>query len=227
MADKKISALTELATPADGDKIPIVDVSDTTQAASGTTKFIQKLNLAPSAVWSLLEEVVCSGQSSIDFNGNGSSYADMADTTYEAFKVVFVNVKPSSDARFDIQIIDNGSALATTNYHTAFRYHASTGQTQDSDSAAANQGYVTQKTVESDAYYPGVSAEIFVPVLNDNLNAHGVVSGVLANSTTMMRIVGAWEHRNGGSYTDIQGISFYTSSGNFASGKILLYGLTA
>ena len=226
MADKKISALTELTTPADGDKIPIVDVSDTTQAASGTTKFIQKLNLAPSAVWSLLEEVVCSGQSSINFDGNGSSYADMADTTYEAFKVVFVNVKPSSDARFDIQIIDNGSALAT-NYHTAYRYHVSNGQTQDSDGSGAFQGYVTQKTVESDAYYPGVSAEIFVPVLNDNLNAHGVVSGVLANSTTMMRIVGAWEHRNGGSYTDIQGISFYTSSGNFASGKILLYGLTA
>lgn len=39
MADTKISALTELAaTPADGDWLPIVDVSDTTMAASGTTK---------------------------------------------------------------------------------------------------------------------------------------------------------------------------------------------
>jgi len=226
MANQKISDLTELTSLASTDLIPVVDVSDTTQSASGTTKKAQYSNVF-SPVWSLLEEVACSGQSSIDFDGNGSSYADMADTTYEAFKVVFVNVKPSSDARFDIQIIDNGSALAAGNYHAAFRYHASTGQTQDSDTAAANQGYVTQKNVEADAYYPGISAEIFVPVLNDNLNAHGVVSGVLANSTTIMRIVGAWEHRNGGSYTDIQGIRFFPNTGNFASGKILLYGLTA
>lgn len=39
MADSKISALTHLnAVPASGDMIPLVDVSDTTQAASGTTK---------------------------------------------------------------------------------------------------------------------------------------------------------------------------------------------
>ena len=41
MADAKISALTALgAAPAVGDRIPIVDVSDTTQAASGTTKYV-------------------------------------------------------------------------------------------------------------------------------------------------------------------------------------------
>lgn len=46
MADKKISQLTELsATPATGDLIPIVDVSDTTDAASGTTKKIAWSNL--------------------------------------------------------------------------------------------------------------------------------------------------------------------------------------
>jgi len=37
---KKISALTALTTPADGDYLPIVDSSDTTDAASGTTKKI-------------------------------------------------------------------------------------------------------------------------------------------------------------------------------------------
>lgn len=45
MADQKITALTELTTPADGDFLPIVDVSDTTQAGSGTTKKIKKSNL--------------------------------------------------------------------------------------------------------------------------------------------------------------------------------------
>lgn len=46
MADAKISALTELAaTPANGDLLPIVDVSDTTQAPTGTTKRITAQNV--------------------------------------------------------------------------------------------------------------------------------------------------------------------------------------
>ncbi len=45
-ADTKISGLTELAeTPAASDVIPVVDVSDTTQAASGTTKKVQRGNM--------------------------------------------------------------------------------------------------------------------------------------------------------------------------------------
>lgn len=47
MADTKITALTELnATPATGDILPIVDVSDTTQASSGSTKHITLTNMA-------------------------------------------------------------------------------------------------------------------------------------------------------------------------------------
>lgn len=46
MANAKISALTTLATPAIGDLVPIVDVSDTTDASSGTTKGITIANLS-------------------------------------------------------------------------------------------------------------------------------------------------------------------------------------
>lgn len=45
MANKKISELTELTTTATGDLVPIVDVSDTTDSASGTTKKITMTNL--------------------------------------------------------------------------------------------------------------------------------------------------------------------------------------
>ena len=46
MSTKKITALTELAAaPAATDMIPIVDVSDTTDAATGTTKKITSLNV--------------------------------------------------------------------------------------------------------------------------------------------------------------------------------------
>lgn len=45
MPTKKVSDLTALTTPAVGDLIPIVDISDTTDAATGTTKKITKDNL--------------------------------------------------------------------------------------------------------------------------------------------------------------------------------------
>lgn len=48
MADRKITALTELTSVADGDYLPIVDVSDTTQAVTGSTKKITKANLITS-----------------------------------------------------------------------------------------------------------------------------------------------------------------------------------
>lgn len=48
MADTKISALAAKTTPGAGDLVPIVDVSDTSMAASGTDKFVTYANLVPS-----------------------------------------------------------------------------------------------------------------------------------------------------------------------------------
>lgn len=48
MADTKISALTAMTAPAVSDLIPIVDVSDTTMAASGTTKYVTQAILLAS-----------------------------------------------------------------------------------------------------------------------------------------------------------------------------------
>lgn len=45
MANKKITDLTELTSPADNDLVCIVDVSDTSGSSTGTTKKIQKSNL--------------------------------------------------------------------------------------------------------------------------------------------------------------------------------------
>lgn len=47
MADLKITALAELTTPANGDFVEIVDVSDTSMAATGTNKKIKMSNLNP------------------------------------------------------------------------------------------------------------------------------------------------------------------------------------
>jgi len=47
MADTKITGLTALTSIATGDLIPIVDISDTTDSANGTTKKITQDNLIP------------------------------------------------------------------------------------------------------------------------------------------------------------------------------------
>lgn len=44
MANKKLTDLTELITPAGGDFLYIVDVSDTTESAQGTSKKIKQSN---------------------------------------------------------------------------------------------------------------------------------------------------------------------------------------
>lgn len=58
MSNRKISELTELATtPADGDLLPIVDISDTTDSANGTTKKVTISNVAPLATTTIKGKV--------------------------------------------------------------------------------------------------------------------------------------------------------------------------
>lgn len=65
MADPKISALnsgTELTAPAVGDLLASVDISDTTEAATGTTKPLRIDNLTNSGIDRIIcidNEVVC------------------------------------------------------------------------------------------------------------------------------------------------------------------------
>ncbi len=69
MADPKISALnsgTELTAPAIGDLLPIVDISDTTEATTGTTKPIRVDNLLDSG----LDRIVCVDNAVVCVNNN-------------------------------------------------------------------------------------------------------------------------------------------------------------
>ena len=91
MADKKISALTALTTIAAGDLLVTVDVSDTTQAASGTTKKITagQLLSAPSPIGSVtpssgvfttINTVVLSGASTPTLAVTGTTTVSGANT---------------------------------------------------------------------------------------------------------------------------------------------------
>jgi hypothetical protein len=67
MANKKISDLTALTTPVSGDLVPIVDISDTTDAATGTTKKVTITNLA-AAIGGVADTLVYKG--TIDCSAN-------------------------------------------------------------------------------------------------------------------------------------------------------------
>lgn len=227
MADTKISALTELTTPADGDKIPIVDVSDTTQAASGTTKFIQKSNLVTGSgggVWSLLEEVACASQTYIEFDGDGVNYTDLTDTNFEEFRIVFDGVVPSANSSALWYVIDNGSRITSGVYNVNEIFRDDVGNALDSHYKVGNQAYIHAKIHNpagpffgemriprwSSSTYPMASAEIY----------HWNSTNVIAQT----RSVGGID----ATYATVQGISLKRSSGNWGtSGSVKLYGRAA
>lgn len=110
----KISTLTELTTPASGDWVEIVDVSDTTQAATGTNKKIQKSNLVPATAALPFELVVaCSDEDTAITTG----------TTKVTFRMpravtltgVRANLKtPAATGTFTVDINEGGSSILST-----------------------------------------------------------------------------------------------------------------
>ena len=227
MADKKISALTELTTPADGDKIPIVDVSDTTQAASGTTKFIQKSNLVTGSgggVWSLLEAVICDSQAYIEFNGDGVNYTNLTDTNFEEFRIVFDAIVPSADGAIYWYVIDNGSRV-TSNYsvHSEFKDSGAT-ESDTHYNNAGSQAYVCHAVMVTGS---PIWCEIIIPRWDASAKPIVMAEAMFNNNAAdfaRVKSIGT----NDGTLTSIEGISLKRSSGNWGtSGSVKLYGRAA
>jgi len=70
MANKKLTDLTELITPADNDFLYIVDVSDTTESAQGTSKKIRKDKVDSGAS----KENIANKQNDLTIDGTGTKY---------------------------------------------------------------------------------------------------------------------------------------------------------
>jgi len=115
MANKKISALSSLGTPANDDIIPITDISDTSGSANGTTKKVTVTNLLSSAPVSSVNSLT--GAVSIDagnlanFNFDGNAIlgfdATLNDQTGTAYTLL------ASDAG-KLITCNNGSAVTVT-----------------------------------------------------------------------------------------------------------------
>jgi len=102
MANKKLTDLTELTTPADNDFLYIVDVSDTTESAQGTSKKIRK-------------DKVDSGASKENIANKSDTYTTDTEKYYSATyinealptsysKIVYVNAtSPTTATIFDLE----------------------------------------------------------------------------------------------------------------------------
>ena len=104
MANKKLTDLTELTTPADNDFLYIVDVSDTTESPQGTSKKIRKDKVDSGAS----KENIANKQNDLTPDGTGTKYTTVdavnavLPTTYS--KVVYVNsASPTTATIFDIE----------------------------------------------------------------------------------------------------------------------------
>ena len=118
MAAEKISNLTSLAVaPATGDLLPIVDVSDTTDAASGTTKKItvtEFLEALPHAGLPLELEVACSDESTALTTGTAKITFRMPRAVTLTAVRASLSTTQTSGSIFTVDINEAGNSILST-----------------------------------------------------------------------------------------------------------------
>lgn len=116
MANAQISALTALTTVADGDLLPIVDISDTTDAATGTTKKITKANLVSGLASVLPFELVvaCSDETTALTTGTGKVTFRMPRTVTLTAVRASLTVAQATGSIFTVDINEGGSTILST-----------------------------------------------------------------------------------------------------------------
>jgi len=159
MANKKLTDLTELTTPADGDFLYIVDVSDTTESAQGTSKKIRKDKVDSGAS----KENIANKQNSLAIDGTGTKYPTVdavnAGLPVNYSKIVYVNAtSPITATIFDTENppVTNNNALKndTANLYigtdaSTWVYLTGTGYVTKTISSATSNFYLAGTTTDA------------------------------------------------------------------------------
>ena len=160
---------------------------------------------------------------------SGAATLDLTGLTATAYRIVFVNVKPSSDASFDLTVTnDGGSTWVTANYSarlmdgTANNGPASSGSNDTSDITIARS--VGAGTTEN-----GINGFMDITSMNNaSWPATFIWSLNWMNGSADQYLgigSGISFDTNGDGTLDIDGIRIEPTAGNIASGSVYLYSL--
>jgi len=116
MANKKITDLAAVTTPASGDLLAIVDISDTTQAATGSTRKITYSNLIGGAL-NILTATATLNFGSI--SANSSANLTMTVTGAKAGDAVFIGLPSAFEASLMAMGFVSATNTVTIKVHNA------------------------------------------------------------------------------------------------------------
>lgn len=215
----KITDLTELTSGNlhDDDLLEVVDVSDTSMAATGTNKKakVSTLRAAGMGNWQLLSTTTISGSpSTLNFTFSGS---------HRKYRLELENVYCSADG-YQIRMrtsTDGGATFdsSASNYGYAYGPHGTYGPVSTTGTyIETSQNFVGSATDE------GIWGEIdFYDPLNASLKtfARWILFGRIYNSAAANVITGSG-YRD--SAADVDTVQLFFSSGTFAGGNVRLFG---
>ena len=198
MADKTIPNLTELAeAPAAGDKFYVVDVSDTTDSAAGTSKFILKSNLiSGSGISNVVEDTTPQLGGDLDMNGNQITSPDGTDLIN--IPNGSIDLQTASTSRLDIT--DSGVRLGAANARVTTVLDE---DAMGSDSATA---LATQQSIKA---YADLKAPIASPTFTGTVTLPTGLTGVIRADSGVVS-------------TDSDVTDLVTAASDSAAGKVEL-----
>lgn len=195
MADTRISQLTALTSVATGDLIPIVDVSDTTDSAAGTTKKITKANLVTAVTEAdqtladnTTKDVSTSMHGYVPKAPNDTGKVLLGDGTwgYPTSKVIVRAYKSAAaqtitqdvatKVTFDVETFDTNSNFATSTFTASIAGYYSVTAKLDYSSAETAENYEIHIYKNGSAYSYVSSIYITAEIAVRSVQIHDIVS---------------------------------------------------
>ena len=164
MPNKKVSSLTELTTPADDDLLLVVDTSDTTDGAAGTSKKLQISNLPASGggsdKWRVYGSSNVGHTGAARYIGLRGNYVDTSSLQIygqvmmpENCELIKLTMQVGVSTTLRTVVSKNGSTSVYTTGNIAFT--AGTPQTFTPTGTSISQGELINISVEAASTAPG------------------------------------------------------------------------
>lgn len=178
-ADSRITDLSELTNGnvAQGDVLEVVDVSDTTDNAAGSSRKVQVASLARAvgggAIYTLASDYTNNSTTGTEITGIGAMTTPTATATYELQCTLIVqSAATTTGFKFGVNYTGTGTLLSAYNAYPTTGTTASTGIADDV--AAVNTGslYESNAATAFSTTAPNLGPNAGVAVINTNIFVH-------------------------------------------------------